>query len=185
MSLPTPSKRQQIHTRSISYTGYRRDDGLWDMEAHMTDKKSYQHKSRGRGEIEIGSPIHEMLIRITIDDSFIVQDIVAITEHSPYDMCADITPNYRSLIGATVGPGWRKAIHDRVGGVKGCTHITELLYPIATVAFQTIMPWRNHNSKQDLMQSSTRKPFVLNTCHAWADTSPVVKKNMPEFYLGE
>lgn len=184
MPLPPPTKRQHIHTRSIHFAGYEREDGLFDIEAHMTDTKSYAFGNNWRGTIEPGEPLHEMLLRVTVDENLTIQAVEAATENSPFAMCPDITPNYRALAGVTMGPGWRQAIRQRVGGVEGCTHITELLYPMATVAVQTIKPLQNHRRR--LADSDSRRhqgrPFVLNTCHAWAEDSPVVRDNAPDYY---
>ena len=187
MPLSTAVARKAIHTREIRFVGYERDDGQFDIEAHMIDTKSYPFGNDWRGELSPGDALHEMLVRITVDDAFIVRNVEACTENSPFQMCPDITPNYSALVGLKMGRGWREGIRERVGGVKGCTHITELLYPMATVAFQTISPLKKHRSNRP--DSDTRhlgkKPVVLNTCHAWADDSPVVKRNVPNFYTGK
>ena len=185
MPLPNPVKRQHIHTRSIEFAGYEREDGLFDIEAQMTDTKTYAFSNNWRGTIEPGEALHRMLLRLTIDESFHVHDVEADTESSPFAVCPDITPQYKKLIGLKIGPGWRKEIRQRVGGVEGCTHITELLYPMATVAIQTIKPLQNHRRR--VADSETPRyagrPFVLNTCHAWSEHSPVVKENAPDYYI--
>jgi hypothetical protein len=153
----------------------------------MTDVKTYGFENDWRGTVQAGEPLHEMLLRVTIDDQFVIRDVEAATEHSPFQMCPDITPNYKALIGITMGPGWRRAIRQKVGGREGCTHLTELLFPMATVAFQTIWPRRRHKARQSdsNVSDSNRRPQVLDTCHAWASDSPVVKNNAPKFYTGE
>lgn len=185
MPLPTPVKRQHIHTRQINFAGYEREDGLFDIEAHLTDTKTYTFHNNWRGMIEPGNPIHEMLLRVTIDDKFVVQAVEAATDNSPFSICPDIAPVYSRLVGLTMGPGWRKAIRERVAGIKGCTHLTELLFPMATVAIQTIRPLQNHRRR--IADSDSRRhvgrPFVLNTCHAWAEYSPVVQENAPDYYV--
>jgi hypothetical protein len=185
MPLPSPVKRQHIHTRQINFAGYEREDGLFDIEAHLTDTKSYAFHNNWRGNIEPGDPIHEMLLRVTIDDKFVVQEIAAATDNSPFSICPDIAPVYGSLVGLTMGPGWRKAVRQQVAGIQGCTHLTELLFPMATVAIQTIRPLQNHRRR--LADSDSRRhtgrPFVLNTCHAWAEYSPVVRENAPDYYV--
>ena len=185
MPLPTPVKRQHIHTRQINFAGFEREDGLFDIEAHLTDTKTYAFSNNWRGDIEPGDPIHEMWLRVTINDKFVVQDVQAATDNSPFAICPDIAPVYKELVGLTMGPGWRKSVRQKVGGVQGCTHLTELLFPMATVAIQTIKPLQNHRRR--LADSDSRqhagRPFVLNTCHAWAEHSPVVKENAPDFYV--
>ena len=187
MPLPESSPRKHVHTRAITYKGYEREDGLWDMEAHMIDTKTYKFSNDWRGEVQVGEPLHEMLLRVTIDDDFIIQDVIAVTDNSPFEMCPDIAPNYKALIGIQMGPGWRKAIRMKVGGVKGCTHLTELLFPMATVAMQTIWPVsRKHKRKErGAEKQQSRRPLILDTCHAWASDSRVVKQNTPKYYTGK
>jgi hypothetical protein len=187
MPLPEATARKHIHTRAIDYRGYEREDGLWDIEAHMTDKKTYQFKNSWRGEIKIGEPLHEMLLRVTINDSFIIQDVIAVTDNSPFEMCPNIASAYKSLAGIKMGAGWRKAIREKVGGVEGCTHLTELLFPMATVAVQTIFPLirQRKNQSDSNLNSFGKKPMMLDTCHAWATDSPVVKENAEKYYTGD
>lgn len=185
MPLPEAAPRKHLHTRAIEYRGYEREDGLWDIEAHMTDVKTYEFSNNWRGTVAVGEPLHEMLLRLTIDDNFEIRDVEAATENSPFQICPDITPNYKKLIGITMGPGWRKAIRTKVGGTEGCTHLTELLFPMATVAMQTIWPVKAQRRKKPVEeQKSTRRPPVLDTCHAWSTDSPVVRDNAPKFYTG-
>ena len=191
MPLSAPVSRQHYHTRQIECRGFARDDGLWDIEAHMTDTKSYSFDNSWRGEIKPGDPIHEMWLRVTFSDAYEIIDIEAVTEKSPFEMCADITSNFKQLIGLSVGPGWARKIRERVGGAHGCTHLVELLTPVATVAFQTIGPGlrrRDNSGDGDepgagLPTKNVHRPAILGTCHTWAVDSPVVKEFLPDYYV--
>ena len=46
MPLTEPAARELLHTRVIDMRGYIRDDGLWDIEGHLTDNKSYGYDGR-------------------------------------------------------------------------------------------------------------------------------------------
>lgn len=72
MTLSKASPRQLIHTRSIACHGYQRQDGRWDIEATLTDTKSYSFANRDRDGIAAGEPIHLMRIRLTLDDDLVV-----------------------------------------------------------------------------------------------------------------
>ena len=128
MPLSDAVNRTHIHTRSISFAGYERDDGLFDIEAHMTDTKTYEFTNLWRGKVKPGEALHEMRLRVTIDEDFLVHEVEAVTDNSPFAMCPDIAPNYKSLKGLRMAAGWRQAVKAVVGGVAGCTHLTELLY---------------------------------------------------------
>ncbi len=66
MSLSPAFPRDPVHQRRIECRGYRRDDGLWDVEGHLTDAKSYPFANSFRGEIAPGEPIHDMWLRVTL-----------------------------------------------------------------------------------------------------------------------
>tara|TARA_R110002096_G_scaffold416576_2_gene619472 strand:- start:322817 stop:323374 length:558 start_codon:yes stop_codon:yes gene_type:complete len=185
MPLSNPQPRKHVHTRSIELNGYHREDGLWDIEVHMTDIKSYDIENQWRNGIAAGDPIHEMWVRLTIDSNFLVRDVEAVTDNSPFEMCPAITSAYRELIGIRIGRGWRRAINEKVKGKYGCTHITELLQPLATVSIQTLMGNIQKKTSERSEQEKHVKPMVLNSCHAWAEDSEVVKKHLPEYYRGD
>ncbi|MDX1490904.1 MAG: DUF2889 domain-containing protein [Pseudohongiellaceae bacterium] len=185
MPLSPPSARERKHTRAITIEGFEREDGLYDIEAHMTDIKTYTFSNKWRGDITPGEALHEMRVRVTVDDNFVVHQVEACTDNSPFPLCPDITPNYEALKGATMSRGWRQRIKEVVGGTAGCTHITELLYPMATVAYQTIFPIKRKRAEESGTPKSTKRPGVINTCHAWAEDSPIVKVQAPDFYTGK
>ena len=192
MPLSEPAAREPIHTRQVVCRGYRRTDGLWDIEGHLTDVKSYAFTTEQRGHIEPGDPIHGMWIRLTVDNGMTVQAIEAVTEKSPYRACGSITPNFQRLIGLKIGPGWTRSVKERLGGVQGCTHLVELLAPIATTAFQTIFPIlsREMNSRTtdrpegQTPEDARRRPVLLNTCHIFASDGEVARRRWPDHYTG-
>ena len=77
-----------------------------------------------------------MWLRLTIDLDMKIHDAEAATDAGPYSPCGDITPNFKALKGVTIGAGWRRKTLELLGGIKGCTHLVELLGPLGTTAFQ-------------------------------------------------
>ena len=136
MPLSNPAPRKLMHTRAIECKGYEREDGLWDIEGHLVDTKAYVHSRRGGGERQPGEPVHNMWLRLTIDLDLTIHDAEAVTDAGPYAHCGNIAPNFKSLAGVKIGRGWRREIATRLGGVKGCTHLVELLGPLGTTAYQ-------------------------------------------------
>ena len=182
MSLSNAAPRKLIHTRAIECKGYERDDGLWDIEAHLVDTKTYLHTRRNGGrERQPGEPVHDMWLRLTIDLDFIVRDAEASTDAGPYPGCGDITPNFKSLAGLKIGPGWRREITARLGGIKGCTHLVELLGPLGTTAYQATGRARDARGGG---KPVTKKPYQLNSCHVYKDDGPAVLERWPQFYTG-
>jgi hypothetical protein len=199
MPLSPPVGRQHLHTRRVTCQGFFREDGLWDIEGRITDTKSYEHANEWRGALKAGEFVHDMSIRITLDHKFTIVDVEAVTDRSPYRICGEVAPDFKKLIGLRVSGGFHRAVRERLGGVHGCTHIVELLGPVATTAFQTVSSRKardlnhEHRAKTGTLpkpdaakapRKPPRKPPVIDTCHAWAADGEVVKRWAPQFYTG-
>lgn len=194
MPLSPPVERRHLHTRKVTCTGYRRADGLWDIEGHITDEKTYPFHSQSRGDMAAGDFVHQMWVRLTVDDDMVVQGVEAVTDHSPFPTCPAITPNFQRLVGLRIAAGWTAAVKARLGGIEGCTHLVELLGPVATTAFQTISPvlYKEREEKRKAAEAAgtaeprpaPKRPPLLNTCHAFRSDGPVVKAAWPAFYTG-
>ncbi len=192
MPLSRPAEREHIHTRTVTCQGFRRKDGLWDVEGHITDIKTYAFTNDDRGEIPPGVPVHEMWIRVTIGDDLVIRAVEAVTDYAPFNGCDAIAPNYEKLVGLKLGPGLRKQIRERVGGVHGCTHLNELMGPVATTAFQTVFPILAREAlvaqeagKVSEEETPRRRMPLINTCHGWRSDGPAVKRIAPDFYTGD
>ena len=183
MPLSASTSRQHMHTRAIICHGYVRDDGLWDIEAHLRDTKAYAFENVSRGIIESGDPLHDMWIRLTVDAHMNIREIEAVTDKGPDSICGNITPDFEKLVGIQIGPGWMRKVRNHVGGAKGCTHLVELLQTIATVAFQTIFS-RKKDQNSGAAKTESSQFSIINSCHALRSDSPVVKQEWSEFYTG-
>ncbi|MEK6243138.1 MAG: DUF2889 domain-containing protein [Pseudomonadota bacterium] len=184
MSLPDPVSRRHLHTRTIRCEGFERDDGFYDIEAQIIDTKAYDTDEPYRGLRKAGAHVHDMQVRLTLDRGMTVRGIEVTTNHAPYDVCPSVAPGYQALIGAKIGGGWRKAVTEAVGRTRGCTHITELLMPMATVAFQTMGSWKSGPDVVSEPASSEpgQKPYFIDACKAWAADGPVVQRLFPMHY---
>ena len=181
MSLSPPAPREELHHRRIDCRGYRRADGLWDIEGRLVDTKTYAFANAFRGTIEPGEALHDMSIRLTLDDRLTVVAVEATTDAGPFAACPAITSAFAKLEGLTIGAGWRRAVQSRLGGVHGCTHLVELLGPVATTAYQTIYSWR---ARENPAVDDSRPPRHLNTCHALRRDGEAVRLHWPKWYTG-
>ena len=199
MPLSPPPEREPLHSRDIVLRGYRRADGLYDIEAHLTDTKTYGSANRDRGYIHAGEPIHGMWLRLTVDEQRRIVACEAASDHTPYAVCPAAAPNFARLAGLQIKPGFLKEAAKRVGGTLGCTHLRELLQQMATTAYQTIDPARakheadaageiDRPGSDRLDKRITAKmggaPAILNTCIAYGTDSPVVQRRWPQLYTG-
>jgi hypothetical protein len=187
MPLSPSEPREHSHTRSVECRGYRRKDGLWDVEGHLVDSKPYAFPDEDGGMRPAGDPVHDMWVRLTIDEDMVIRGCEAAMESHPFPVCRDIAPNVARLAGVRIGKGWMAEVNRRIGGVEGCTHLRELLPTMATTAFQTMYGYRIQKAREAGLgrpRPNPGRPRHLNACHAFRDDGEIVKKTFPEYYTG-
>jgi hypothetical protein len=173
MGLSPAAEREERHLRRVNCRGFARKDGLLDIEGELIDTKDYDFPSSAYGTIKAGHPIHHMQVRITIDFDLTIIAAEAVTLHGPYNICPKGAENITGLVGLQIGPGWKRKVQQAIGGPKGCTHITELMGPMATTAFQTLYgeKARQRRARGEDENSPIRTPLpsLANSCIAYAE----------------
>jgi hypothetical protein len=178
MPLSEASERELLHLRDIAIRGYRRADGLFDIEAEIADTKTYGF-SIGPRRLEPGDRLHNMLVRITVDEHLTIVAAEAATEAGPFLTCAGGAEKFGRLAGLSIRGGFLREANARIGGVDGCTHIRELLQQMATVAIQTTFVLKSRQANSEAAAN-----LLVNSCHAYAADGPVVRRRWPELYSG-
>ena len=186
MPLSPPAAREMLHRREIDIRGFRREDGLYDIEAHLLDTKAHPFENDDRGTIQPGEPLHGLFLRLTVSEDMEIVAAEASSDHTPYAVCPSAAPNFTRLAGLTIGAGFDRAANERVGGVHGCTHLREVLGQMATVTFQTLYPIRAEREREETARILAgggavprRRPAMLGSCIAYAPDSPVTLARWP------
>ena len=176
MPLSPPVARSHLHDRHVVFRGYRRDDGLWDIEAELRDTKTAPpFEIPGEGRWAAGQPIHGMAIRLTVDSDTVVHAIEVAMDHFPHGPCPQAMAPMQRMVGSRLARGWRRAIKQHLGGIQGCAHLRELLFNMATAAFQTL-PAAFGGGDPDT------PPRHLGQCTGWDFEGNGVKEYFPQFY---
>lgn len=180
MALPIQDvERELTHTRRVRFEGYKRADGLWDIEGRLTDVKNHDFTLQ-TGVRRAGLPVHDMWVRLTIDTEFNVVSAVAVSDAVPYPgTCETIAPDYAQLVGLNLRHGFRKRAKELLGGTRGCTHLTELLGSFPTAAIQTFAGERRSAPE------GGSKPFQIDQCHALESGSENVRRMYPKWYISK
>ena len=184
MPLPEPAARDPIQTRQIEISSFRRQDGMWDVEGRLVDVAAVSIKNYTGGIIEAGDPIHDMRLRLTLDDTVEIVSVDVSMDAHPYPLCPGIVPAYQQLKGEKIGGGWNRRIRDLFDGVGGCVHIVDLLGLVGVLGFKSVI----RESGQDDAAPEDRaddKPYQVNTCHALSSKGEIVRDRWPELYTGD
>lgn len=176
------SRRALKHTRTIQIEAFARDDGLWDLDARITDYKP-RDITLASGVRPNGSALHDLSLRITIDLQLTIVDVEASSDAVPYPgYCEVITPDYKKLIGLNLLRQFRQGVKERMAGVHGCTHLTEMAQILPTAAVQAFAGdvIDTRDGATDYGQQA-QQPFQLDRCHALRTDGPAVVQYYPRW----
>ena len=182
MPLSESTSRREIHRRVIDMTAFVRNDGLYDVESHLVDTKPFEFERIGSPEpLPAGQAVHDLSIRITVDSDHVVRAIEASSDATPYALCKEAESTLQVLVGEQIARGWSSVVKGRLRGAASCTHLMEMLIPLATTALQGI---RGLRSKEDRRTPTDSKPPQIDSCYAYGRERSVVRRLWPQYYQG-
>jgi hypothetical protein len=180
MTLPqAASERQLKHRRQIDVQVFARGNGLWEVDAVLTDTKT-RIADMLDGPRPAGTPIHDMLLRLVVDEKLDILEAGSVTRWMPYTgVCNDHDDAYGALVGMNLLQNFRHALRHRLGGVLGCTHITELAQTLPTAVVQAfageVIDTRG-------IADGAEQPFQIDRCHALRADGDIVRLHHPRWY---
>jgi hypothetical protein len=172
--------REEIHHRQIDMRGYRRSDGLFEVTACLADRKTRDFTPPGGTRTVVAlSPIHDLGVTLVFDADMVVRAVSTFIRSHPYAQCPGGGDSLQALVGLSIGAGWNSEVRKRLPSCDTCTHLKELLGPIATTAYQTMVGMRR--SSLDY-RDSEGKPLKIDSCYAYGASRDLVKHLWPEYH---
>ncbi|MBU9374275.1 DUF2889 domain-containing protein [Burkholderia multivorans] len=173
--------REPLHTRQITFEGFRRSDGLFEIEGYLTDRKPHDFAPPSSPRVvPANEPIHDLGLRLVFDLDMIVHEVETFIRAYPYRECPGGGATLQALVGLRIGAGWSGEIRKRLPPGDTCTHLREILIPLATAAIQTVNPLRS----QTLLDATdaSGKPLKIDSCFAYGASRELVLQRWPAFH---
>ena len=170
-------ERKELHHRQIDLRFFERTDGLYEIEGRLVDRKTLPFRRLLHDQdTPAGTPLHDLCVRLVIDADMLVHDAQATLDASPFARCRSAANTLAPLKGLHLSSGWNKRVRELLGGAASCTHIVEILGPMATAAFQGLAPQRLARIASDPIEGSRNK---IDSCFAYARDGEVVAQLWP------
>jgi uncharacterized membrane protein len=170
--------REELHHRSIDLRFFRRSDGLFEVEGRLVDTKSHPFRRLlAEKDAPPGQHLHDITVRLVLDAELQVRAADADMRATPFGICPGAAGALQSLVGLRIAEGWNKRVRELLGGVASCTHIVELLGPMATTALQGIAPLRIDASND--LGNKVQRRFRVDSCYAFAADGEVLASLLP------
>ncbi|HEF4732307.1 DUF2889 domain-containing protein [Burkholderia multivorans] len=173
--------REPLHTRQITFEGFRRSDGLFEIEGYLTDRKPHDFAPPSSPRVvPANEPIHDLGLRVVFDLDMVVHEVETFIRAYPYRECPGGGATLQALVGLRIGAGWSGEVRKRLPPGDTCTHLREILIPLATAAIQTVNPLRS----QTLLDATdaSGKPLKIDSCFAYGASRELVLQRWPAFH---
>src|SRR5882762_3871724 len=169
--------RTELHHRQFDLRFFQRSDGLFEVEGRLLDRMARPFRRLlQEGDTPAGTPLHDILARLIVDETLLIHDASATLAASPFDVCRGAANTLAPLKGLRIGAGWNKRVRELLGGAASCTHVMELLGPMATTVYQGLAPQRLARMAQ---QGSAEQLSKIDSCYAYGRDREVVARLWP------
>ena len=118
-----------------------------------------------------GDVIHHMEVTLTVGwPDLVVTAIDGAMRSFPHaGICPDALPPLQSLVGIAVGAGFTRAVNERIGRDRGCTHVAALILAMGPVVRQGAGAAFGFATPGDPRGT----PWFVNSCQAWREGGPL------------
>jgi len=175
--------REEVHVRRIEMRGFKRSDGMYEVEANLTDQKpfDFQPPSRDR-PIRAGELIHDHVVRVVFSEDMVIREVLTTMRAWPYRECPGGGESLFGMVGVLIGQGWASEVRKRLPNSETCTHMKELMNTLASAAYQTIYSVRPFDGSEAAVDGRPRK---IDSCYAYGASRELVLSYWPQFHRKE
>ncbi|MCX8124132.1 MAG: DUF2889 domain-containing protein [Spirochaetes bacterium] len=170
-------KNKKVFTRSIEVSCYEDGDNSIVVEGEIKDTRLCPYYLV-TGERKEPGILHNMKITMHVSGSnLIISNIKVDMIHYPREECVEVNNNIYKLNGLSITKGFTKAVKDTIGGINGCTHVTNCILAMAPAAVQGF--WANKAQKpvtKEFANQGSMSHYLIDTCYVWRNNGPMIQK---------
>ncbi len=168
---------KRIAGRNLDIEIFLGDDGYLTARGRLTDMRDVSFRAF-KGGISAPGCFHDLKaeLRLSLPD-LVIAGVSVSFDTVPEAGCASVAPLYEGLVGLRVASGYTKALLERVGGVRGCAHLTHLLIVMGPAIVQGAFTALEavDESGQSIIENEVSgeqmESYFYNSCHVWKRTT--------------
>jgi hypothetical protein len=168
-------KGERVHSRRIVIESWTAPQGIV-VEGRLHDERLRETFSM-TGTRRSPGTIHDMILRLQVTGPpLVVAAAEAEMPGVPYGECREILGAVQKMVGLPIVAGFTEKAKRRLGGVRGCAHLTTLLVAMGPAAVQGF--WSVRAAKPVSVTPETAAAlthYLIDTCHVWRRDSPRVQ----------
>jgi hypothetical protein len=166
-----------VHERMLEIRTYPLDDERLIVEGCLKDERlvlGYYWDGRPRPT----GIVHWMCVRLLVGGwPLSILDVEAEMPQVPYELCQTTLDAVQRLVGLSIVSGYGEAVHQRLGGVEGCAHLTHLITTMGPAALHGY--WAQRSRRPRPLPSSLEEfpglDTLINSCKLWREGGPLAQ----------
>lgn len=165
-----------VHARRMEVRTYPAGEGKLVVEGRLRDER-FVTGYHWNGEAFEPGLIHNLAVRFLVGEvPPVILDAEAEMLDVPNERCPTTLDSIQAMKGLSITSGYGEEVRERMGGVKGCAHLTQLVMIMGTAALHGA--WIA-GSREPRPVPTTPEAFaglsrLVNTCRLWREDGPIL-----------
>ena len=131
------------------------------------------------GRLRPPGKVHRICVRLLLGGwPLLILDAEAEMPVVPYDECPSTQDTVKKVIGLTITHGYGDQVFERLGGVKGCTHMVHLIMAMGKAALHGYWSHRlrTRRTLPGSLEEIPELDYVIDSCMLWKKGGPLINR---------
>jgi hypothetical protein len=166
----------KIQSRSIEIATYECDDEHIIVCGELRDRRLVRTYTL-EGTQREPDVVHHMRICMKVAvRTHTIEEIEAELPRVPHDECAEMHRTLEEIKGFALRRGFSSKVRKKLGGRRGCIHLTTLLLAMAPAALQGYWVHNDRKPERRKISGEHLEHYLIDTCRVWRREGPLVQK---------
>ncbi len=160
-----------LHSRNIEIECFALEDNKIKAIGTLDDDRGLPLQTYGGKQIPAGGDLHTMRVTLVLDEQLRIDHAQIEMLDTPGDQCSAIEAQSEQLIGLSIQRGFRRALFERTGGIKGCMHVNTLVTQMAPAILQASFAAKGQEGG---LNEQHWQEHIVDSCHVMRQDGEVV-----------
>ena len=170
-------KESPVHERRLELRTYPVDKDRLIVEGWLRDDRLVEGY-HWDGRPSPSGIVHWMCVRLLVGGwPLSILDAEAEMPGVPHELCPTTLEAVKKIVGLSIVSGYSEQVRKRLGGIQGCTHLTQLILTLGPAAVHGYWTQRSRERHPvpRLLEEFPGLDAVINSCRLWREDGPLVK----------
>jgi hypothetical protein len=166
-----------VHQRSVKIRSFPIEEGRLIVEGVLRDNQ-LAAGFEWDGKPFLPGVVHLIVVRIMVGGwPLEILDAEAEMPDIPHELCPTTLDSIQRIIGLKIATGFNNEVRKRLGGLRGCAHMSFLVSAMGTAALHGYWSAKSRTPRPvpKSVEEFTSLPALINSCALWGKDGPLMQ----------